>query len=208
MKKCKIPKENRDLRRYAFFRNFKRLLSYIGWCAMWVVGYEFYLMYPINKPFVWWLLLIFAGLVAVSGWFACSMTACVRERNYFATVEEMTIYRTYPKGIFNVRNFKVELYRVLKSRDEKGRKRKVKCLMKESGFGTYYKEGARIAYFRGTKYPICFEGEQAGEHMCVVCGSRNYAEWRDGEWGDRPTNCSLCGHSLVDAEKLTGKINF
>ncbi len=202
MKKCKIPKENRDLRRYAFFRNLKRFILYIAWCAMWVIGYEFYLLYPINKPFVWWLLLIFAALVLVSGWFVCSMNAFVKERNYFAKIESLAIYRTYPKGMFNVRSFKVDLYRVLISRDQKGKKRKLKCLMKESGFGTYYSEGSEIAYFRGTKYPICFEGDREGAHMCVVCGSRNYAEWRDGKRGGKPTHCSLCGYSLIDVEGL------
>lgn len=202
MRKCRIPEENRDLRRYAFFVNLKRIALFVLWCAMWVLAYRFYLEYPINKPFVWWLLLIFAGGVLVGGWFLCSMTAFVREKSFFGKIEQMKIDREYQKGIVNARPTDEEMFRVLIVRDGKGKRHKLRFKMKESGFGLYYRDGAEIAYFRGTKFPICFDSKDKDACMCVVCGTRNYPEWRDGEKGDRPTHCALCGHTLVDTEKL------
>ena len=202
MRKCSIPQENRDLRRYAFFTNFKRIALFILWCAMWVLAYRFYLEYPINKPLVWWLLLIFAGGVLVGGWFLCSMTAFVRERSFFGKVEEMKLDREFQKGVVTARQSDEEMFRVLIVRDERGKRRRLRFKMKESGFGLYYRDGAEIAYFRGTKFPLCLDTKDKDACMCVACGTRNYPEWRDGEKGDRPTHCALCGRTLVDVEKL------
>lgn len=202
MRKCSISQENRDLRRYAFFTNFKRIALYILWCAMWILAYRFYLEYPINKPLVWWLLLIFAGGVLVGGWFLCSMTAFVRERSFFGKVEEMKLDREFQKGVVTARQSDEEMFRVLIVRDERGKRRRLRFKMKESGFGLYYRDGAEIAYFRGTKFPLCLDSKDRDACMCVACGTRNYPEWRDGEKGDRPTHCALCGHTLVDTEKM------
>ena len=126
MRKCSIPKENRDLRRYAFFTNLKRIALYILRGAMWVLAYRFYLEYPINKPLVWWLLLIFAGGVLVGGWFLCSMTAFVRERSFFGKVEEMKLDREFQKGVVTARQAEEEMFRVLIVRDERGKRHKLR----------------------------------------------------------------------------------
>ncbi len=210
MKKCRIPKENADLRKYAFFTNFKRIVFFMGYCALWVLAYKFYLDYSyINKPLVWWALLIFGVLVGASGWFICSMTAFVRERSFSGKIEKMKVYREYSKGNPGVRavpgsrsKMDIQLYRGLIIRDERGKKRKLRFKMRDSGFDGYYTEGGHIAYFRGTQYPLCFEGDEGGACMCVICGSRNYAEWRDGKQGNKPTHCSLCGYSIIDVKKL------
>ena len=202
MRKCRIPEENRDLRRYAFFVNLKRIVLFLLWCAMWVLAYRFYLEYPINKPLVRWLLLIFAGGVLVGGWFLCSMTAFVRERSFFGKVEKMKLDREFQKGVVTARSADEEMFRVLIVRDEKGKRRRLRFKMKDSGFGLYYRDGAEIAYFRGTKFPLCLDTKDKDACMCVACGTRNYPEWRDGEKGDKPTYCALCGHTLVDTEKL------
>lgn len=202
MRKCRIPEENRDLRRYAFFVNFKRIALFVLWCAMWVLAYRFYLEYPINKPLVRWLLLIFAGGVLVSGWFLCSMTAFVRERSFFGKVEKMKLDREFQKGVVTARSADEEMFRVLIVRDEKGKRRRLRFKMKDSGFGLYYRDGAEIAYFRGTKFPLCLDTKDKDACMCVACGTRNYPEWRDGEKGDKPTYCALCGRTLIDVEFL------
>ncbi len=205
MKKCRIPRENGDLRRFAFLTNLKRVVLFVAYCALWVVAYDFYLKYSyINKPLVWWALLIFAALVVISGCFLCSMPAFFRERSFSGRIEAMKVYREFTKRSIGHRAAvnDIQLYRGLIVRDEKGRRRQLRFKMRDSGFGGYYTEGAKMAYFRGTKYPICFEGDDAGACMCVVCGSRNYAEWRGGKQEDRPTRCSLCGHSLIDVRKL------
>ncbi len=203
MKKCRIPKENADLRKYAFMRNLKRLALYIAYCAMWVLAYKFYLDYSyINKPLVWWVLLIFAGAVLLSGWFLCSMTAFASERSFSGRIESMKIYREFSKKSAMLKTAEIQMYRGLIIRDEDGKRRKLKFKMRDAGFDGYYTEGGTVAYFRGTQYPLCFEGDEAGACMCVVCGSRNYAEWRDGVKGERPTHCSLCGHSIIDVKKL------
>ncbi len=205
MKKCRIPKENADLRKYAFMRDLKRILFFAAYCALWALAYKFYLDYSyINKPLIWWVLLIFAGCVLLSGWIICGMTAFVRERSFSGKIEAMKVYREFSKRSVAARTsaLEIQMYRGLIIRDESGRRRKLRFKMRDSGFDGYYTEGGHIAYFRGTQYPLCFEGDEAGACMCVVCGSRNYAEWRDGVKGERPTHCSLCGHSIVDVKKL------
>ncbi len=205
MKKCRIPQENGDIRRYAFWRNFKRIAAFLAYCGMWVLAYRYYLEYPISKPFVWWVLLIFASLVLISGWFLFSMTAFVKERNFFGKIESMKIHREFKKytlGLDTADSADVELHRGLAVRDEKGKLRKLRFKMKDSGFGLYYREGGKIAYFRGTKFPISLEADEKGACMCVVCGTKSFPEWRDGVKGDKPTACSLCGRSLIDVEKL------
>ncbi len=205
MKKCRIPKENGDIKKFAFLTNFKRIVFFMGYCALWALAYRFYLDYSsVNKPLVWWALLIFAALVAVSGWFLCSMTAFVRERSLSGKIESMKVYREFSKKITGpkVSALDVQMYRGLIVRDKRGRKRKLRFKMNDSGFDCYYTEGGHVVYFRGTQYPLCIEGDEAGACMCVVCGTRNYAEWRDGKRGERPMQCTLCGHSIIDVEKL------
>ncbi len=204
MNKCRIPKEDRLIKRYAFMTNFWRIFFYIAYIALWAIGYDFYLMYPINKPFVWWVLLIFAVLVAVSGWFIFDMTAFAKEKNIYGVTESMKISRNYGRGVTREGRFRIDYhtYRILTVRDSRGKRHRIRFQLFDDGYDLYYREGGRTAYFRGTKYPICLEGEKEGEHICVFCGVRTHAEIRNGEYGERPCRCAACGKPLMHTELL------
>ncbi len=204
MKYPQIPKECKSTRRYAFLTNFKRIFFYLLYIAMWVAGYEFYLLYPINKPFVWWVLLIFAALVLVSGWIIFKMWAFITEKSFLGRIESMSVSRTYGRGVTREGRAKIDFhtYRVLTVRDDKGKKRKLKFQLFDDGYDLYYREGGRIAYFRGTTYPVSFDKDQKSGEICVVCGVRSYPEIRDGVRGGIPTRCASCGRSLVRTDKI------
>ncbi len=204
----KIQSRSRGLSRYAFMTNFKRIAFYILYIALWIAGYEFYLMYPINKPFAWWLILIFAALVLISGWFIFKMTDFVRERSLTGRIKSMSISRTYGRGVTREGRFKIDFhtYRILNVTDEKGRLRKLKFQLFDDGYDLYYREGGEIAYFRGTKYPVCFDADEKSGDICVACGVRNYPEIRDGRRSERPTHCASCGKSLIIVAELKKQI--
>ncbi len=204
MRKCKIPKSSRGLSLYAFMTNFKRIALYLLYIAVWAVGYRFYLLYPINKPLVWWVLLIFALLVLGSGWFLFKMTDFVRERSFFGKIVSMSISRNYCRGQTREGGKRYDFYtfRVLHITDTKGKKRKLKFQLFDDGYDLYYREGAEIACFRGTKYPVSLDAEESSGRICVVCGVRNYAEIRDGRKGEMPTHCSSCTRALINVKAL------
>ncbi len=207
MQKPKIPKACRKTARYAALKNLKRISFYIVYILIWILGYAFYLQYPINKPFVWWVELIFASLVLLSGWLIFKMTAFVCERSFLGRIELMKVSRNYGRGITREGKFKVDFhtYRVLTVRDKKGRKRKLKFQLFDDGYDLYYREGGEIAYFRGTTYPLSLDSDDGSGDICVICGVRSYPELRDGKRGEKPEKCSVCGRELVREYELTGR---
>ena len=204
MSRISIPKSNRDLRASAFFKNLRRIAFFVAYIALWAIGYKFYLMYPINKPFEWWIMLTFCAAVALSGWIIFDMTKFVRERSFVGVIKEMKITRSYGRGVTREGKFKMDYhtYRVLILVDSKGKKRRVRFQLFDDGYDLYYREGDKIAYFRGTTYPICFEAEERGEHICVLCGVRVNEPKHRGEREVNTDCCEACGRSLVSTEEL------
>lgn len=209
MSRIRIPKSNRDVRARAFFKNFCRIAFFLGYIALWVIGYEFYLLYPINKPFEWWVMLIFCVAVAVSGWLIFDMTKFIRERSFVGVIKEMKVTRNYGRGVTRAGKFKIDYhtYRVLILTDSKGRRRRVRFQLFDDGYDLYYREGDKVAYFRGTTYPLCYEAEERGEHICVLCGVRVIETHRHGERKVNTEYCEACGKSLVRIDGLTTKTN-
>ncbi len=200
----KIPKTNRDVRSRAFFKNFKRIAFYIAYIALWALGYKFYLSYPINKPFEWWVMLIFCVAVAVSGWLIFDMTKFIGERSFEGEIELMKVSRNYGRGVTRDGRFKIDYhtYRILVIRDGKGRKRQLRFQLFDDGYDLYYREGDRVAYFRGTMYPLCYQAEERGEHICVLCGVRVNEPRHHGEREANTDYCEACGCSLIKMDDI------
>ena len=195
-----IPRESRDVKRAAFLRNFKRIAFFLAYIAIWALGYKFYLLYPINKPFEWWVMLVFCFAVTVSGWIIFDMTKFCRERSFVGVIKEMKVTRNYGRGLSRDGKFKIDYhtYRVLVIVDSKGRKRRLSVQLFDEGYDLYYREGDTVAYFRGTTYPLSIEAEERGEHICVMCGVRVIETKRHGERKVNTDCCERCGKSLIN----------
>lgn len=195
-----IPRESRDVKRAAFLRNFKRIAFFLAYIAIWALGYKFYLLYPINKPFEWWVMLVFCFAVTVSGWIIFDMTKFCRERSFVGVIKEMKVTRNYGRGLSRDGKFKIDYhtYRVLVIVDSKGRKRRLSVQLFDEGYDLYYREGDTVAYFRGTTYPLSIEAEERGEHICVMCGVRAIETKRHGERKVNTDCCERCGKSLIN----------
>lgn len=204
MRRPRIPKSNRDVRARAFLRNFCRIALYCAYIALWAVGYEFYLLYPINKPFVWWVMLIFCAAVAISGWIIFDMTKFLFERSFSGRIESMKVTRSYGRGVTRRGKLKIDYhtFRVLYVRNENGKRKKIRFQLFDDGYDLYYREGDRIVYFRGTRYPLCIEAEERGEHICVLCGVRVNEPKHHGEREVDTDRCEACRRSLIKVSEL------
>lgn len=202
--KPRIPRENGDVRRAAFMRNFNRVALFLFYAGLWAVGYLFYLSNPHNKPFSWWVMLIFCVTILISGYFIFNVGKFLTEKNLVGIIKSMSVSRTYGRGVTREGRFKIDYhtYRVLKIVDSKGKKRKLKFQLFDDGYDLYYREGDRVAYFRGTKYPICFEAEERGEHICVMCGVRVKETRRHGDREANTDYCEACGYSLINTDEI------
>ena len=207
MRKIKIPKRNRDVRISAAIRNLKKLFFYIAYIVMWAVAYSFYLKAPIHRKFEWWLMAIFCAVVLVSGWLIFNMNKFILDRSFKGKIESMKVTRSYGRGVSRNGRFKIDYhtYRVLKIKDDKGKKRKLRFQLFDDGYDLYYREGDTVVYFRGTRYPICYEAEGRGEHICVVCGVRVNEPKHHGEREANLDYCEACRKTLIKIDELEKK---
>lgn len=202
--RVRIPKENRDVRRAAFMRNFKRITLFLLYAALWALGYLFYLSNPLHKPFEWWAMLIFCVIVVLSGSFIFNIGKFLTEKSFVGIIKSMSVSRTYGRGVTRDGRFKIDYhtYRVLKITDSKGKKRKLKFQLFDDGYDLYYREGDTVTYFRGTTYPLSLEAEERGEHICLLCGVRAIETKKHGERQTNTEYCEACGRGLVKISSL------
>jgi hypothetical protein len=204
MKRHRIPKKNPDLRRYAFMRNFKRMAFFLLYIVMWAAAYKVYLTNPVAKPFGILAWVIFSAAVVVSGCAIFRMDKFISERNFTGKIVSMKVSRTYGRGMTRVGGSSVDFftYRILRIKDSKGRKKRLKFQLFDDGYDLYYREGDTVAYFRGTTYPLCHEAEARGEHICVACGVRAYESKKHGAREVNTEYCESCGRSFIKYEDL------
>ena len=86
-----------------------------------------------------------------------------------------------------------------------GKRRKIRFQLFDDGYDLYYREGDRIVYFRGTRYPLCIEAEERGEHICVLCGVRVNEPKHHGEREVDTDRCEACRRSLIKVSELKSK---
>ena len=198
MKTYKIPEKNLDLRRYAFLKNLKRVVSCLAYCAIFALSYMFYIHNGRNEALPTVYLAIFIFAVLFSSFFIFKMNRFLFERSFDGKIESISFSRNYDRGM--TRNAKRSLdfhtYIKLTVKDRRGSKRKIKVQLFEDGFDGYYREGENLVFFRGLNFPISLEAESRAEHICTVCGVRRYGKEKDSE------SCLSCGHSLIDVSDL------
>ena len=204
MSRIKIPQRNRDVRRSAFFRNFRKIALYIAYIIMWAFAYMFYLKAPLHRKFEWWLMLIFCAVVLGSGWLIFNVKKFVSDRSIKGRIETMKMSRTYGRGVSREGRIKVDYQtlRILKIREANGKCRKLRFQLFDDGYDLYYREGDEVIYFRGTRYPLCAEAEKRGEHICVLCGVRVNEPRHFGEREANLDYCEACKKTLVRIDEI------
>lgn len=208
MNKIKLPKENKDLRKYAVWKNLKYLLGYLAYIAFFTFGFVFFLngRHENAEPLKWWVYYLYPAAVLVSGWFIFRMTRFLSDRKFKGKILSMTFKRDFDRGIDRKAGFSLDDHTYVKvtAVNERGKKRKILVPLFDDGFGGYYREGDTLVKFRGLNYPLCLESEEKGNHICAVCGVRTfYKEGKmiHGEAEPRRDGdliiCRSCGHTLI-----------
>lgn len=209
MQKYKIPDRNKDLRRYAVWRNLKYLLGFVAYTVVMAAAFIFFLNGRNEdlEPLRWWVYIIYPIAVLVSGWFIFRMTRFMSDKSFSGEIVSMSFSRDFGRGINRQARFSLDYhtYRIISVRDGSGKKRKVKVTLFDDGYDGYFCEGRTLVQYRGLNYPMCIESERDGAHICTVCGVRTYykeGKMKDGEAIptviDGMMICRSCGHTLID----------
>ncbi len=200
----KIPRRNKDLKTYAFFANFKRIVLYLLYIAFWAVGYLVYLERPLSKPFGLWPMLIFMTAVLVSGFVIFKVNKFLFDTSIRGRIDSFKITRNYDRGMNRQGKTSLDQHTYINLYVSSGRviKRKIKLQLFDDGYDLYYREGDSIIAFRGLNYPLCVEAEERGERICAVCGVRRYNRVQDGRLINPSDTCECCGHSFINIEDI------
>ena len=216
MTKFKIPEKNKDLRKYALWKNLKYLLGYLAYITVMAAAFIFFLngRHEDAEPLHWIVYVIYPAVILVSGWFIFFMTRFVSDKSLSGEIVEMAFLRDFGRGINREAKFSLDDHTYVKMwvKDGKGKRRRVKATLFDDGYDGYYKEGRTLIKFRGLNYPICPESEAEGAHLCAVCGVRTYykkGKMKDGEAMPKLIDgvmiCRSCGHTLMDIESWETK---
>ena len=208
MRRNAIPKQNRDVRRYAFANIVKFPLFYLAYIAFFAYAFFFYLeRRPVSLgSFPWWVYLIFALVVLVSGWIVCRMGKWLFDVDLCGRIESYKFVRNYGRGLSRGAKTVTDFHTYIKITviTDKGKKKRVTFPLFEDGYDGYYKNGSLLIKYKGLNYPICPDSEVEGAHICAVCGVRTF--YKEGkavhgeaqpEMRDGLIICRSCGHTLI-----------
>ncbi len=213
MKNYRIPKENRDLKKYAVWKNLKYLLFFLLYELFLTFAFLFYLnrRYEDAEPLMWWVYLLFGVFALVSGWLISCMTRFLFDRSVSGKIRSFRYLRSYGRGLGRQGQFSLDEHTFVQVvyLNGKGKKKKIKFLLFDDGYDGYYKEGYTLVKFRGLNYPLCLESEQEGAHLCTVCGVRTYYKEGKVVFGEAEPEiinglliCRSCRHTLINTKQL------
>lgn len=215
--KRRLPRRNRDLRRYVLRRRALQLTAYGVWITAFLVGALSYnaarTTYPPERLILGWRLVLWMGGSILLGFFLFRIQRLFTWRAIEGRVERSGLSHSYasssdPGAASSVSyDFRLNTYLVL--RTPSGKLRRIRFEQKE-GFYLYYYEGSYLCRLSGLPYPVCDPSrsnrpteEDARHHddpssgyVCVACGRLS------------PTlsePCPKCGLSLVDPCEVFGE---
>jgi len=220
MKKCRIPRSNRDVVRFVRRRKLRRIGGYALWLALFGFSAWFYndshQTYPPEKRMVGWRLALLMFIAAVTGFFIFQIWKFFFGRTVEGRIVDADLLHTYttsedPRAA-KVLNYDFRDHTHLTIQTAKGKKKRLRFEQK-TGFYLYYYPGSHICRFSELPYPICDparrckpEGEESSVaraarwhhddlsngRMCAACGFLNR--------GDQI--CEKCGLSLIDPSEV------
>ena len=214
MKKYTIPKENADLRKYAFWHNWWRPIAFVAYIAVLFAAFAFFVLgrHEDIEPLKWWVYPAFTAAVLVSGWFIFNVKRFFFDRNVSGVISEMSFERNFGRGLNRSAGVTIDdhTYVRMTVKTDTGKRKRIRATLFDDGYDGYYAEGREIIKFRGFNYPVCIESEKNGSHLCVVCGVRTFykqgkmihGEAEPARLGDLII-CRSCGHTLLKIEEET-----
>ena len=219
MKVYKIPPNNKDLKKFAIWKNAKYLLAFIAYISVGVFAFVLYLSrrHENAEPLGVWVYLAFSAVLLVSGWMICCMSRFVFDRSLWGRIGEVRLSRDFGRGLNRKAGLAIDFHTYMMITVEKsnGKRKRVKVPLFEDGYDGYYVNGGTMIKFRGLNYPLCLESERNNIHMCAVCGVRtNYNPQKqiDGELipeiRDGQIICRCCNHTIINAEELQIKRDY
>lgn len=196
----RIPRQNRDLKRYVILRDLRRAFLYLLWIAAWFGGALSYnanhQTYPDHRRMVGWRLWLWMLIAAVSGIILFRMWRFFTDRTFTGTILKTGLSRSYttsddPSAAGNT-DYDFRLNTSLTVLLDNGKKKRLRFEQKR-GFYHYYYEGKQIVHFHGLTYPINLDTEGADGYVCAACGT----------WSEKlNTHCDICHHTMIDPKEL------
>jgi hypothetical protein len=172
MKKHAIPKENRDLRRYAAKSIIMPPVLYLAYIAFFDYAFLYYMG---RRPsslgkLPWWIHLLFTLAVLVSGWLIFRMGKWALDYSFSGKIKEYEVLRNYGRGLSRTATTVTDFHTYIKITvvNDKGQRKKLTVPLFEDGYDGYYKEGGALVKYRGLNYPLCLESEAEGTHICAA----------------------------------------
>ena len=216
--KPRIPRKNRDLRRYVGRR---RLLSIGGYAALiaifWASARAYnaaHTTYEPHRLMLGWKLAIWMGAAVVLGFFLFRIGRLLTDKSFEGEILSSDLLHTYTSsrdpGAGKPVSYDFRLHKTLTVLTEDGKKRKLRFEQKTGSY-LYYYPGTHICHFAGLPYPVADPSRRhaperkrrdPGEtprddlsdgSVCVACGMLNPTE---------RTHCAACGLSLIDPADL------
>ena len=200
----KIPAKNKDLRRYVFFKDLRKITIYLLWMAIWYFGAYMYnhnhQKYPPERLMVGWKLLIWMLASAFLGFLLFRIWTFFTDRTYGAVITVSGLSQSYEAskdpGLHNSTDFDFRLNTALKIKKHGKKKNSRIHFEQKLGFYFYYYEGTEILKLRGLPYPIAVRNRHpdAKQGICAACGQIS---------DEAQGNCQVCGHTLIDPNELS-----
>ena len=199
----RIPKQNKDLRRYAIKKDVLRILGYLIWLTVWYLGAHFYNQnhqsYPAHRLVLGWKLLLWMLISAALGFVLFRVWLLFTDHTYCAVILRSGLSQSYEAsrdpGLSNALDFDFRLNTALHLQRLPSKRKKSLHFEQKLGFYFYYYEQTTIVKFHGLPYPIAVAGKHtdAPAHICSACGQMA-SESRE--------RCERCGFTLIDPAQI------
>lgn len=199
----KIPSQNKDLRRYVFRKDLRKIALYAVWLAIWYFGAYAYNQdhqsYPPARLMVGWKLLLWMAASALLGFVIFRVWTFFTDRSYRAIITRSGLSQSYEAskdpGLHNATDYDFRLNTALHVKKKGDGKNRRIHFEQKIGFYFYYYEGTEIVKLHGLPYPIAVGNQHpdARERICAACGQISV---------DNESHCHVCGHSLIDPADL------
>ena len=195
----RIPKQNRDLRRFVLRRDLKGLLLWLLWVLLWGTGAWAYnanhATYPPERQILGWRLALWLLAGAFAGFLLFRLRLVLFQRTLSGVLTSSGLSRDYAPSQDPGRgraSYDFRLHKVLRLRRPNGRSVRLRIEEKPGSY-LYYREGDRLVRLHGLPYPINLDADGKTGYLCAACGR---------VYGKKTSLCEGCGLSLIDAELL------
>ena len=202
----RLPKQNRDLKRYVLKKDIRRVVLYLLWMLAWYSGAVFYnyshQTYPPERRMEGWRLLLWMLASAALGFFFFRIYLFFTDKSYRGVITVSGLSQSYEAsrdpGLSNSIDWDFRLNTALRISVPGEKQTRRVHFEQKRGFYFYYYEGTEILKLRGLPYPLAVGNRHpdALPKVCLACGQIA---------GTDETQCSVCFHTLVDPETLLTK---